>query len=110
MLGEALAQIPSRHRRDVLVTVNGADATRELAGHLTTPNAMLERRIRYLIGFNLDHRARTAITTVPQGAWQAVQDTACNPRDLAYGIPFAEQRFSRLEEQPAILRRLWAAP
>jgi hypothetical protein len=82
VLTEALAQIPSRHRRDVLVTVDGAGATRELVSHLTTLNAVPGRRVHYSVGFDLDDRARTAITQVPQGAWQAVWDTDGNPRDL----------------------------
>ena len=36
----------------------------------------------YAVGFDLDDRARTAITQVPQGAWQAVSDAEGNPRDL----------------------------
>lgn len=38
--------------------------------HLWPPPA--DGLVRYSIGFNLDQRARTAITTVPQGAWPAV--------------------------------------
>jgi len=51
VLTEALGQIPARHRRDVLVTVDGAGATRDLVGLLTTleaaPGALLG-------GFDLD--------------------------------------------------------
>ncbi|MFN2496917.1 MAG: IS1380 family transposase, partial [Pseudonocardiaceae bacterium] len=71
VLDEALAQIPSRHHRDVLVTVDGAGATLDLVRHLTTLNAVPGRRVHYSVGFDVDERARTAITTVPQGAWQA---------------------------------------
>jgi hypothetical protein len=38
VLTEALAQIPFRHRRDVLVTVDGAGATLDLVRHITTLN------------------------------------------------------------------------
>lgn len=82
VLTQALAQIPSRHRRDVLVTVDGAGATRELVSHLTTLNAVPGRRVHYSVGFDFDERARTAITQVPTTAWQVVSDTDGNPRDL----------------------------
>jgi hypothetical protein len=82
VLGEALAQIPSRHRGDVLVTVDGAGATLELIRHITALNAAPGRRVHYSVGFDVDDRARTAIHQVPEGAWQAVWDTEGNPRDL----------------------------
>ncbi|HSL07393.1 MAG TPA: hypothetical protein VK887_05375 [Pseudonocardiaceae bacterium] len=53
MLTEALGQIPARHRRDVLVTVDGAGATRDLVGLLTL-EAAPGRRVHYLVGFDLD--------------------------------------------------------
>ncbi|MCA1671377.1 MAG: IS1380 family transposase [Actinobacteria bacterium] len=82
VLDEALAQIPSRHRRDLLITVDGAGATLDLVRHITTLNAAPGRRVHYSVGFDLDERARTAIAPVPEGAWQAVWDTDGNPRDL----------------------------
>ena len=39
VLDEALAQIPSRRRRDVLVTVDGAGTTLDLVRHITTLGA-----------------------------------------------------------------------
>ncbi|MGH3844875.1 MAG: IS1380 family transposase [Pseudonocardiaceae bacterium] len=82
VLTQALAQIPARHRRDVLVTVDGAGATRDLVKHITTLNAAPGRKVHYSVGFDVDERARTAITTVPQRAWAAVSDTDGDPRDL----------------------------
>jgi hypothetical protein len=82
VLTAALAQIPARHRRDVLITVDGAGATRDLVKHITMLNAAPGRRVHYSVGFDVDERARTAITTVPQDAWAAVSDTDGAPRDL----------------------------
>ncbi|MGH3977071.1 MAG: IS1380 family transposase [Pseudonocardiaceae bacterium] len=82
VLTEALAQIPARYRRDVLVPVDGAGATLDLVRHITTLNAVGGRRVHYSVGFDLDERARTAIATVPQGAWAAVSDTDGALRDL----------------------------
>ena len=61
MLDEAIAQLPARHRRDLLVTVDGAGATLDLIRHLTTLNTVHGRRVHYSVGFDLDDRARTAI-------------------------------------------------
>jgi hypothetical protein len=82
VLSEALGQIPSRHRRDVLVTVDGAGATLELIRHLTALNTAPGRRVHYSVGFDVDERARTTIHQVPEGGWQAVWDTDGNPREL----------------------------
>jgi hypothetical protein len=67
VLEQALAQIPSRHRRDVLVTVDGAGATLELIRHITALNTAPGRRVHYSVGFDVDERARTAIHHVPEG-------------------------------------------
>jgi hypothetical protein len=82
VLDEAIAQIPARHRRDLLVTVDGAGATLDLVRHLTTLNAPPGRRVHYSVGFDLDERARSAIGRVPVRAWQAVSDTEGQARDL----------------------------
>ena len=82
VLTEALAQIPSRYRRDVLVTVDGAGATRDLVAHLTALNTAPGRRVHYSVGFDCDERARAAIHRAPESAWEAVSDTEGNLRDL----------------------------
>ncbi|MGH3686913.1 MAG: MCE family protein [Pseudonocardiaceae bacterium] len=82
VLTAALAQIPARHRRDVLVTVDGTGATGDLVKHITTRNAAPGRRVHYSVGFDVDERARTTIATMPQRAWTAVSDTDGNPHDL----------------------------
>ncbi|MGH3802341.1 MAG: hypothetical protein ACRDTD_19835 [Pseudonocardiaceae bacterium] len=57
VLTEAIAQVPGRYRRDLLVTVDGAGATLELIGHITALNTAPGRRVHYSVGFDLDHRA-----------------------------------------------------
>ena len=81
VLDEAIAQLPARHRRDLLVTVDGAGATLDLVRHLSALNAAPGRRVHYSVGFDLDERARTAITRVPKTVWEAVCDTDGQPRD-----------------------------
>ncbi|MGH3906149.1 MAG: IS1380 family transposase [Pseudonocardiaceae bacterium] len=82
VLDEAIAQIPARHRRDLLVTVDGAGATLDLVRHITALNAAPGRRVHYSVGFDLDERARNAIARVPLTAWQAVSDTEGQARDV----------------------------
>ncbi len=81
VLTAALTQIPSRHRRDVLVTCDGAGATKDLLRHLTGLNKP-GWRTEYSVGFDLDTRARAAIGKVPQSAWQAALDEHGRARDL----------------------------
>lgn len=82
MLGEAIAQVPARHRRDLLITVDGAGATLELIRHITALNTAPGCRVEYSVGFDLDQRARTAIGKVPEFVWEPVLDPDGAPRDL----------------------------
>lgn len=82
VLTEAITQVPARYRRDLLVTVDGAGATLDLIAHITRLNAAPGRRVHYSVGFDLDQRARTAITKVPEKMWEHVWDRDGDPRDL----------------------------
>jgi hypothetical protein len=82
VLTAAINQIPAAHRRDLLITCDGAGATKDLLTHITTLNAAPGRRVHYSVGFDLDERARTAIRAVPKTAWQHVLNTDGTPRDL----------------------------
>ena len=92
VLGEAIAQIPDPHRRDLLITCDGAGATLDLIRHITALNAVHGRRVHYSVGFDLDHRARTAIGLVDAGDWQHVWDRDGEPRELdgAHGAGVVE--------------------
>ena len=41
-------------RRDLLITCDGAGATKDLLAHITTLNAAPGRRVHYSVGFDLD--------------------------------------------------------
>jgi DDE family transposase len=82
VLTEAISQIPARHRRDLLITVDGAGATLELIRHISAMNADAGRRVHYSVGFDLDERARTAIAKVPESTWEHVWDSEGQPRGL----------------------------
>jgi hypothetical protein len=82
VLTEAIRQIPAAHRRDLLITCDGAGATIDLIKHITTLNEATGRKIHYSVGFNLDERARTAIALVPEDTWQHALDADGQARDL----------------------------
>jgi hypothetical protein len=82
VLTEAISQIPDPHRRDLLITVDGAGATLELIRHITKLNTVRGRRVHYSVGFDLDHRARTAIGQIRERDWQHVWNREGRPRPL----------------------------
>jgi hypothetical protein len=79
VLDKAIAQIPARYRRDLLVTVDGAGASKDLVNHLTGLNAAPGRRVHYSVGWQLGARERTALGHVPAPAWAHVLDWAICP-------------------------------
>ena len=82
VLTAAIGQIPSSHRRDLLITCDGAGATKDLLAHITTLNAAPGRRVHYSVGFDLDARCRNAIGKVPEALWENVINPDGTPRDL----------------------------
>jgi hypothetical protein len=81
VLGEAIAQVPARYRRNLLITVDGAGATLDLVKHITKLNTAPGRRVHYSVGFDLDHRARTAISRLSDSDWDPVLDHGGKPRE-----------------------------
>jgi hypothetical protein len=82
VLTAALNQIPSTHRRDLLITCDGAGATKDLLAHITALNTAPGQRVHYSVGFDLDERCRTAIARVPEALWENVINPDGSPRDL----------------------------
>lgn len=82
VLTAAIAQIPGPFRRDLLITCDGAGATKDLLKHITTLNAVPGRRVHYSVGFDLDARARTVIGQVPEALWENVINNDGTARDL----------------------------
>jgi hypothetical protein len=82
VLDEAITQIPDPYRRDLLITVDGAGATLDLINHVTALNSVHGRRVHYSVGFDLDARARAAISQLREADWQHVWDRDGEPRDL----------------------------
>jgi hypothetical protein len=84
VLDAAITQIPWPHRRDLLVTIDGAGAGHLIVDHITALNARHGYRVEYSIGFDLDERARTAITRLPKTSWEPALNPHGNPRDDAH--------------------------
>lgn len=84
VLDAAIAQIPATHRRDLLVTIDGAGAGHQIVDHLTTLNARSGHKVAYSVGFDLDERARQAINRLPAGIWEPALDPDGKPRDDAH--------------------------
>ena len=76
MLTEAIAYIPAKRRRRLLVTLDGAGASHPVVAHLSTLNAAPGRQVHYSIGFDLDGRTRTAIGLLPESGWEPALDAA----------------------------------
>ena len=81
VLDEAIAQLPARHRRNLLVTCDGAGATLDLIATSPRCNAAPGRRVHYSVGFDLDARGRTAISRLSETDWDQVLDHRGQPRD-----------------------------
>lgn len=74
VLDAALAQVPAAHRREVLVTVDGA--SHGLIEHLhalntATGHGARGRRLEYSIGWPVDARTRSAIEATAESDWAA---------------------------------------
>ena len=98
VLDEAIAQVPARYRRDLLITVDGAAASHGLVDHISVLGSRPGHRVHYSIGWELGGRERTAIDRVPTGAWAAVLDgplTSAEPKTLRYRLLHTAARIVR---------------
>ncbi len=84
VLDAAIAQIPAAHRRDLLVTIDGAGAGHQIVDHLTALNARRGHKVHYSVGFDLDERARRAITRLADLGWEPALDADGRPRKDAH--------------------------
>ena len=84
VLNAAISQIPAAFRRDLLVTIDGAGAGHQIVDHLTALNARSGHKVAYSVGFNLDERARHAITRLGERGWQPALDPDGKPRKDAH--------------------------
>jgi hypothetical protein len=83
VLTAAIAQVPTPHRKRILVRADGAGASHALLDWLTGQDAKRGRRVDYSVGFPVTQRVRDAIRLVPPTAWQAAVDADGDVREHA---------------------------
>ena len=69
VLTDAIAQVPSAHRKDLLIRSDGAGASHDLLDWLTGQNKVRGRKVDYSVGFAITEKIRDAIQLVPKKIW-----------------------------------------
>ena len=78
--GAAIAQIPARHRRQMLITCDGAGSTHALVDHVTALNTRPGYQVHYSVGLDFDERIRSVLPDLPETAWNAALEADGTPR------------------------------
>lgn len=81
VLTAAMAQVPTAHRKKLLVRADGAGASHGLLERLTTLNARRGRTVEHSVGFAVTDKVREAVTKVPEAAWAPATTTDGEPRE-----------------------------
>jgi hypothetical protein len=81
VLDAAIAALPPGFRRKLMVTCDGAGASHALITRLDTLAARPGYQLTYSVGWELGARERTAIASVPAGAWQIAVDARGQVRE-----------------------------
>jgi hypothetical protein len=74
ILADAVAALPPRYRRHLMVTADGAGASHGLITRLDALAARRGYQLTYSVGWELGERERRAIRLVPEDAWQIAID------------------------------------
>ena len=74
VLGDAIAALPPKFRRRLMVTADGAGASHGLITRLDQLASRPGHRLTYSVGWELGARERAAIRLVPAQAWQIAID------------------------------------
>ena len=88
VLTEAIAQIPARHRRNLLIRVDGAGFSHELVDWFTAldtakTHGRRGRSVEYSVGFAVTEPVREALKLVPKRAWTPAMDADGDVREHA---------------------------
>jgi Transposase DDE domain group 1 len=113
VLDAAITALPPKHRRRLMVTCDGAGASHDLIAHLDKLASRPGHQLTYSVGWELGQRERTAITAVPEQAWQIAVDArgevrerraddACAGRGCAHRRCWIEE--AHVTELTALLR------
>jgi DDE family transposase len=85
VLEAAITAVPPAFRRRLMVTCDGAGASHGLIERLDALAARPGRQLIYSVGWDLGERERTAITAVPEQAWQIAIDHRGEARERRAG-------------------------
>ena len=85
VLGDAIAALPPKFRRRLMVTADGAGASHGLITRLDQLAARRGYELTYSVGWELGARERTAIRLVPAAAWQIAIDQRGEVRERRAG-------------------------
>jgi hypothetical protein len=91
VLGEAIAALPPKYRRRLMVTCDGAGASHDLIAHLDALASRPGHQLVYSVGWELGKREKTAITRVPGQAWQIAVDHCGEVRERRAGDACADR-------------------
>ena len=65
LVDAAIAQIPARYRRKMLITCDGAGSTHALVNHITALNARPGCQVHFSVGLDFDERIRDVLPDCP---------------------------------------------
>jgi Transposase DDE domain group 1 len=113
VLGEAIAALPPKHRRRLMVTCDGAGASHDLIARLDALASRPGHQLIYSVGWDLGTREKNALTAVPEQAWQIAvdhrgevrerrADGACTDRGCGHRRCWVEE--AHVTELTALLR------
>ena len=83
IIDAAIAAIPAKWRKNLLVTIDGAGSSHDVVEHLATLNERPGWSVQYSVGFDLDERARVAIGQMPADGWEPALDPTGKAREDA---------------------------
>jgi len=102
VLDQAIGALPPKHRRRLMVTVDGAGASHDLVKRLNELAARPGYQLTWSVGWELGERERQAIAAVPARAWQLAVGQRGEVRerrsDQACGDPQCAHRRCWIEE------------
>lgn len=81
VLGDAISQIPTTHRKHLLVRSDGAGSSHALVDWLVEQGQMRGRTVEYSLGFAITEKVRHAITELPAKAWSVALKADGEPRE-----------------------------
>ena len=83
IIDAAIAAVPAKWRKNLLVTIDGAGCSHAVVEHLTKLNTRPGWSVAYSVGFDLNDRARAAIGQLPANTWEPALDPHGSAREDA---------------------------